>query len=188
MVSIPESTSVSIDTIRGFFNAYLLHKYFVDFIVNLNAAELVDYNWVYQTNVENLYENLLKLQDALNFNIQKLHLLVSAHSMAIAWLFKYMLILLSQLNTTCDACTSNSTNSAIVNATLIDAMEKCKSPIYEVINTIANHSEKLFITVNTWQDAISVSMNDNSVTSVTNINQDINDVYLCNIPTPEIKI
>ena len=82
MASIPESTSVSIDTIRGFFNAYLLHKYCIDYIVSLNAAKLVDNNWVYQTNAESLYENLLKLQDALNFNIQKLHLLVSAHSMA----------------------------------------------------------------------------------------------------------
>ena len=80
MVSIPNNTKVSIDTIRGFFNAYLLHKYFVDYIVNLNAATLVKNNWVYQTNVNTLYENLQKLQDALNFNIQKLHLLVSTHN------------------------------------------------------------------------------------------------------------
>lgn len=79
MVSIPENTLVSIDTIRGFFNAYLLHKYFVDYIVNLNAAKLVENNWVQQTNVNSVYENLLKLQVVLNFNIQKLHLLVSTH-------------------------------------------------------------------------------------------------------------
>ena len=181
MVSIPENTLVSIDTIRGFFNAYLLHKYFVDYVVNLEAATLVKNNWVQQINAKSVYENLLKLQVALNFNIQKLHLLVSTQYvlLAIAWLIK---IFLSQLNTTCDACTSNSTNSDIVNATLINAIQTCKGPIYEVINTIASHSEKLFITVNTLNSAFSEPENDNSVTA-TNMNHDINDLYLCNIPT-----
>ena len=94
-----------------------------------------------------------------------------------------MLILLSQLNTTCDACTSNSTNSAIVNATLIDAMEKCKSPIYEVINTIANHSEKLFMMANNWTDVTNEpDSNISVIVATTNINQDL---YLCDIPIPE---
>ena len=77
MVSIPENTVVSIDTIRGFFNAYLLHKYYVDYIVNLNETGLVRNNWVEQAKVKRVYKNLVKLQVALNFNIQKLHLLVS---------------------------------------------------------------------------------------------------------------
>lgn len=66
-------------------------------------------------------------------------------------------------------------------------MQRCKGPIYEVINTIAKHSEKLFLTVNTWQDPSNEPPeNDNTVT-VTNTNQDINDLYLCNIPTSQSK-
>ena len=95
-------------------------------------------------------------------------------------------ILLSQLNTTCDACASNSTISSVVNATLINTMKQCKGPIYEVISIIANHSKDLFTTVNTWKDAFNEPENDNSVTA-TNTNPDINELYLCNIPTSQSK-
>ena len=77
LVTIPESTNVSTNTIRGFFNAYLLHKYFVDYIVILNVSKLVDKNWVYQTIANDFYGKLLQLQNALNFNIHKLNQLVS---------------------------------------------------------------------------------------------------------------
>ena len=77
LVTIPESTNVSADTIRGFFNAYLLHKYFVDYIVILNVSKLVDKNWVYQTIANDFYGKLLQLQKALNFHIHKLDQLVS---------------------------------------------------------------------------------------------------------------
>ena len=76
-MTIPESTNISTNTIRGFFNAYLLHKYFVDYIIILNASKLVDKNWVYQTIAKDFYGKLLQLQNALNFNIHKLHRLVS---------------------------------------------------------------------------------------------------------------
>ena len=45
-------------------------------LFNLNTSELVDKNWLHQTDSESLYERLLQLQDVLNFNIQKLNLLV----------------------------------------------------------------------------------------------------------------
>ena len=67
-------------------------------------------------------------------------------------------------------------------------MEECNGPIYEVINTIANHSEKLFMTIDTWQNVINESENGNSIAATPNINQNINDLYLCNIATPQSKI
>ena len=75
-VSIPKSTDASTGTIRGFFNAYLLHSHFIDYIVDLNTTELVRKNWMYQANSHKLYEKLMQLQSTLNFNIQKLDLLV----------------------------------------------------------------------------------------------------------------
>ena len=39
-MSIPKSTDASTGTIRGFFNAYLLHSHFIDYIVNLNKEAL----------------------------------------------------------------------------------------------------------------------------------------------------
>jgi len=79
LVQIPKSNDVSVGTIKGFFNAYLLHKYVVDYMVTFSDAEFVAKNWIYQINSTNFNKKLLKLQDVLNSNIQKLAQLVRNH-------------------------------------------------------------------------------------------------------------
>lgn len=72
----PKLTDISIDTIRGFFNAYLSHKFFIDYLVNLNVTGLLIEHWVNQPKATVAYKNLVKLQDVLNFNVKKLAQLV----------------------------------------------------------------------------------------------------------------
>ena len=75
-MSIPKHTDVSVDTIRGFFNAYLSHKYFIDHLVELGAVKLLIKNWVYQSKAIKVHKTLIQLQDALNFNVKSLAQLV----------------------------------------------------------------------------------------------------------------
>lgn len=82
-----------------------------------------------------------------------------------------------QLNTTCDACIRNCTQSAAVNATLINTLEKCTGPIYNVVNTIANHSKKLMKTIENLQDVVSESKNAMETAS----NLEVNDLCSCNM-------
>ena len=62
-------------------------------------------------------------------------------------------------------------------------MKQCKSPIYHVMDTIAKHSEELFMMLDDWKDAMHHSKS--IVTAVTNINQDIEYLYFYDIPTSE---
>ena len=73
---IPEHTNVSVDTIRGFFNAYLSHKYVIDYLVDLNATTLADKYWAYSSKALDLHKQLKKLQSVLNFNVKNLAQLV----------------------------------------------------------------------------------------------------------------
>ena len=77
MVSIPKHTDVTVDTIRGFYNAYLSHKYLIDHLVSLNTTKLVRRNWANQVGVLEFYKKLMQLQDVLNDNVEKLAQLVS---------------------------------------------------------------------------------------------------------------
>ena len=64
-------------------------------------------------------------------------------------------------------------------------MEDCNSPIYEVMNVIADHSDKLFMMINDWQDTVNGSESDGSIimSAVANAaDQDINNLYLCSTP------
>ena len=65
-------------------------------------------------------------------------------------------------------------------------MKQCKSPIYHVMDTIAKHSEELSVMLNNWKDTFDESEYDDSfITAVTNMNQDVNDLYLCDTPLQE---
>ena len=65
-------------------------------------------------------------------------------------------------------------------------MKDCQSPIYKVLDTIAGHSAKLFMTVSDWKDATDEpTSNDSAIAMTTDTNQDTNDLYLCNIPSPK---
>ena len=90
------------------------------------------------------------------------------------------LLMLLQLNTTCDACTNNCTQSATVNATLIATMQECVSPIYNVVNTIASHSNKLLKTVTNLQGTVSESKNGDLIMPSTST-VEVNDLCLCNV-------
>ena len=76
MVSIPKRTDVTVDIIRGFYNAYLSHKYLIDYLVNLGASELVIRNWVPHSRAIKIRNKLEQLQNVLNFNVKKLAQLV----------------------------------------------------------------------------------------------------------------
>ena len=76
MISVPTTDDISLDTLRSFFKAYLSHKQFVDYMINLTVTNLVDKNWIIQSKANDTYKKLLLLQDTLNFNVKKLFLLV----------------------------------------------------------------------------------------------------------------
>ena len=57
-------------------------------------------------------------------------------------------------------------------------MEECVSPIYNVINTIVNHSEKLFKIIKDLQLTIMVSNSEKGDYATTNATvQDVKDMY-----------
>ena len=76
LVTIPKHTNVSVETIRGFLNAFLSHKYIIDYLVKLNANGIVGKDWVYFSKALSLHGHLVKLQEVLNFNVKKLAQLV----------------------------------------------------------------------------------------------------------------
>lgn len=76
LTSVPNNDDISLDTIRGFFKAYLLHKQFINYVINLNKVNLVDKNWIIQSKAQDTYTSLTKLQSVLNFNVKNLFLLV----------------------------------------------------------------------------------------------------------------
>ena len=79
MVSVvPQSVNPSVDTIRGYFNAYLMHKRYVEYlVVNLTALELFKKGWVQPSTASKVYKNLKVLLTVLNHNVKNLAQLVS---------------------------------------------------------------------------------------------------------------
>ena len=79
MVSVvPQSVNPSVDTIRGYFNAYLMHKRYVEYlVVNLTALELFKKGWVQPLAASKVYNNLKVLLTVLNHNVKNLAQLVS---------------------------------------------------------------------------------------------------------------
>ena len=64
-------------------------------------------------------------------------------------------------------------------------MKDCLGPIYTVLDTIASHSAKLFMTVKDWKNATDQTTSNDYMT--TDTNQDFNDLYLhlCNTLSPK---
>ena len=87
--------------------------------------------------------------------------------------------MLLQLNTTCDACTRNCSQSTTVKSTIINALEDCLGPIYHVGNTISNHSKKLVKIVKNLQDAVDLSKSDDRIVNMQITNIEVNDLCLC---------
>lgn len=78
MVTVPQSVNASADTIRGYFNAYLMHKIYVEYlVVNLTAVELLKRGWVQPSNAISVYNNLMELLSKLKYNVKNLAQLVS---------------------------------------------------------------------------------------------------------------
>ena len=73
---ISSHTDPSINTIRRFFNAYLLHKYAVEYLIKLGPNVLVRWDWVHSSKASEVHKQLEKLQDVLNFNVKNLAQLV----------------------------------------------------------------------------------------------------------------
>lgn len=86
--------------------------------------------------------------------------------------------MLLQLNTTCDACTNDCLQSAVLENTLIKSLKECISPIYYVVETIADHSKRLYKTVQNLQNAVSESKNDDVIVSPPT-NVEVDDLCLC---------
>ena len=175
---IPKHTDVSIETIRGFFNAFLLHKHFIDYLVSQTDTELVyKKTWVYLTRKTDLRKSLENLQDVLNFNVKNLAQLVrqTLCCLIMGWWYNFIIL---QLNTTCNACSSNHSLSATVKLTLTNTMEdECNGPIYNVVKSIAKHAKKLSKTVNKLKDSVAKNKDDMPIAKTSNIN--INHLYLC---------
>ena len=78
MVTVPQSVNPSVDTIRGYFNAYLMHKIYVEYlVVNLTAKGLIHKEWVQPSTANKVYRNLAVLLSVLNYNVKNLAQLVS---------------------------------------------------------------------------------------------------------------
>ena len=75
---------------------------------------------------------------------------------------------------------------ATQNATIIKAIEKCISPLYSMIDTIASHSEKLFKTIKNLQHIVNNSEDNNDIVT-NNVAQDVKDMCFCNAPSQETK-
>ena len=54
---------------RRYFNAYLSHKYVIDYLAELGADKLVAKRWASYSKASNVHEQLVKLQDVLNYNV-----------------------------------------------------------------------------------------------------------------------
>lgn len=77
IVTAPQSVNASVDTIRGYYNAYLMHKIYVEYLVNLGAKGLLIKGWAPLSTSVQLHNDLSKLLDVLKYNVKKLAQLVS---------------------------------------------------------------------------------------------------------------
>ena len=79
MVIAPQSVNASVDNIRGYFNAYLMHKVYLEYlVVNLSASGLLKKKWVQLSTAGDVHDNLKELLDALKYNVKNLAQLVSS--------------------------------------------------------------------------------------------------------------
>ena len=80
MVTTPQSVSPSVDTIRGYFNTYLMHKVYVEYlVVNVTAIGLINKKWVQPLTASKVYSKLTVLLAVLKFNVKNLAQLVSSY-------------------------------------------------------------------------------------------------------------
>ena len=77
-VVVPDANDTSITTIRKFFNAYLMHKLYVEHLVELGVVNLTEKQWLPLSTAFNAYSNLTKLLTILQYNVKYLARLVSA--------------------------------------------------------------------------------------------------------------
>ena len=78
MVTAPQSVNATVDIIRDYFNAYLMHKIYVEHLVQLGLPDLLRNGWVEPSNALDVYNNLTKFLASLNYNVKKLAQLVSS--------------------------------------------------------------------------------------------------------------
>jgi len=76
-VVVPYANDSSITTIRHFFNAYLMHKLYVEHLVGLGVVNLLEKEWLQLSNAVNTYNGLTKLLIVLQYNVKSLAHLVS---------------------------------------------------------------------------------------------------------------
>ena len=74
MVTVPQSVNATVDIIRDYFNAYLMHKAYVKHLIELDLFELWSRGWIESSKAHN---NLAKLLTPLNDSVKKLAQLVS---------------------------------------------------------------------------------------------------------------
>lgn len=80
MVIAPQSVNASVDNIRSYFNAYLMHKAYVEYlVVNLSAVGLLNKGWVQISTVGDVHDRLKELLKALKYNVRNLAQLVSTY-------------------------------------------------------------------------------------------------------------
>ena len=77
MVNAPQSDSATVDTIREYFNAYLMHKIYVEHLVGLGARGLVMSDWVADSKADDVHEDFKELLSVLKYSVKKLAQLVS---------------------------------------------------------------------------------------------------------------
>jgi len=77
-VVIPYANDTSITTIRHFFNAYLMHKLYVEHLVGLGVVNLLEKEWLQLSTAISTYNGLTKLLTILQYNVKNLVQLVSA--------------------------------------------------------------------------------------------------------------
>ena len=78
MVTVPQSVNATVDTIRDYFNAYLMHKVYVEHLIELGRYELWRRGWIESAfKIPDVDKNLAKLLTSLNDSVKKLAQLVS---------------------------------------------------------------------------------------------------------------
>jgi len=80
LVAAPQSDNATVDIIREYFNAYLMHKIFVEYLVGLDVSGLVISDWVTDSKAHAIHNGFKDLLSVLKYNIKKLAQLVSCIS------------------------------------------------------------------------------------------------------------
>ena len=75
-MSVPQSVYPSVDTVRGYFNVYLMHKVYVEYLVNLQPIGLWRKGWAGKSALK-IHTNFKKLEGVLKYNVKSLAQLVS---------------------------------------------------------------------------------------------------------------